>query len=237
MPSDNNLQYLDYVFDIPGSTKRSIASTPELLVLLLGVSFVLVEFYELVDQYSWQFVALASQLAPTLFEQQYVFSPRTPLVFAFVVALALAIGWLFAFVCATGVCRIAASTNSRLLSRLTALRRGFATSRRTFVLLFTILVLTGIGILLLVVPGVIAAIRLFVALPVLVLEDRSVRSSIRKSWRVTSGQEVRIGLVVACLVGLTIGLAWIPVLGPVLAFVGGGFVTSTATVAVYDALE
>lgn len=236
MPSDSSY-YRDYIFDIPDSTKRSIASAPELLVLLLGVSFVLVKFHDFVDQYSWQFVALASQLVPTLFEQQYVFSPRTPLVFAFVVALAFAISWLFAFVCATGVSRIAASINSRPLSRLTALRRGFATSLRTFALLFTILVLTGIGILLLVVPGVIAAIRLFVALPVLVLEDRSVRSSIRKSWQMTDGQEVGIALIVACLVGITIGLTWIPVIGPVLAFVGGGFVTSTASVTVYDALE
>lgn len=237
MPSNENPHYADYVFDVPSVTRRSITSTPELLVLLLGVSSLLVEFYEFVEQYSWQFVAVASQLVPALFEQQYVFSPRTPLIFAFIAALALTIGWVFAFVCATGVSRIAATTSGQSVSFLTAVRTGFASSLRSFVLLFTMLVLTSIGVLILVVPGVLVAIRLFVALPVLVLEDRSVRCSVRKSWRLTAGQEVGIGLVGACLVGITIALALIPVIGPILAFVGGGFLLSTATVTVYDTLE
>lgn len=237
MPSNENPHYADYVFDVPSVTRRSITSAPELLLSLLGVLYLLIEFYEFVEQYSWQFVAVASQLVPALFEQQYVFAPRTPLIFAVIGALALAIGWVFAFVCATGVSRVAATISGQSVSLLAAVRTGFAASLRSFVLLVTGLVLTSIGVLLLVVPGVLVAIRLFIALPVLVLEDRSVRESIRKSWRMTSGQEVGIGIVSVCLLGISIALASIPVIGPVLTFVGGGFLLSTATVTVYDTLE
>ncbi|MEY7851378.1 hypothetical protein AB7C87_19515 [Natrarchaeobius sp. A-rgal3] len=235
MPSKTDLRP-DYVFDAPRSIVTALRTRPSVIALFVGLAVVFVGFAELFEAYRPQFVAVFSQLTPSLFDGRYVFRPRTPLVAAAASTGILALGWAVAFSCATSVYRLS-GVDGRSASLLTDLSRGGATSLRAFAFLLAAAGAVGAGLLALVVPGVVLTIRLFVGLPVLVLEDRSVRAAIRESWRATAGHEVGIGLIVAGLGAAAVVLSQVPAVGPAAAFVVVGSAGVAASVLVYDALE
>ncbi len=79
------------------------------------------------------------------------------------------------------------------------------------------------GLLLLVVPGVVLALGWAVAVPVCVIERKSVFESFRRSWYLTSGHRLTIfGMVALAAVGLLIFLLIVLSLSSILANAAGG---------------
>src|SRR5439155_8319112 len=81
-------------------------------------------------------------------------------------------------------------------------------------------VYVGLGLLLLVVPGLILMTRFAVAVPALVLEDRSVRDAMRRSRELVRGHGVAIFWLFFCVGVLTGVVQLVLVFGAVL--LGGG---------------
>ena len=108
-------------------------------------------------------------------------------------------------------------------------------SLRALAFIFVALMAAVVGLIGLIVPGVIIVIRLFLGLPVLILQDRSISAAAVESWRLSAGYEVVIGLCVGVLVAGGAMLWEVPVVGPAIAFIVVSATGVTASVALYDA--
>lgn len=232
MDSENREQEFSYVFNVITDITSGLRANPTVPVLFTGTAVLLVWLSELIEQYSWEFKALASHLVPELFDGSFVFPPRAPFVAAFVGVAVVVTGWVIAVTCGTSVYRLAPFDRDGSTSVSIDVRRSIALSGQILAYLVVVAVLTVAGLLAFVLPGVLALIRLFVGLPILLLEDRSVRGAVRESWRRTAGHEVGIGLVVAMLAAALIVLAAVPVVGHVVAFVVAGSSAVVASVTV-----
>ena len=91
----------------------------------------------------------------------------------------------------------------------------FGLSRLLSILLVSVLVGLAVfgGLLLLIVPGIIFAIRFTVAVPALVVEDVRGREAMRRSWRLVkdySGRVFGISLLAALIAGIVTGIFTAP---------------------------
>lgn len=97
-------------------------------------------------------------------------------------------------------------------------------------------VMIGIGLLLLVVPGVFLAICFYFSRPLIAVEDRSFVDALAESWRLTRGHRLRVFalLVIVALVGLAVSIpatlvsglfAAAPAVGAVIGIVLGAVTT------------
>jgi Membrane domain of glycerophosphoryl diester phosphodiesterase len=100
----------------------------------------------------------------------------------------------------------------------------YALSRLPAILWITVLtsLLTIIGFILLIIPGIIAFVRLALAPPVLVVEDVRGTQAVRRSWRLTSGNFWRLlGLLVLSTLIATVGVLIITIPTELLALLVG----------------
>ena len=101
-------------------------------------------------------------------------------------------------------------------------------SRKIFTLLFAsliYLVTVVIGLALLILPGLYLAIRLQFFYLSIVEEDTSILDSLKRSWKITKGQEISLLLLLLLVIGLVVlGIAF---------FIIGIFVTSPIICLIY----
>ena len=208
-----------------------IIFTPFVIVALLIYSL-----RQMIDTYSWDITAIASQLFPWMFEQQYVIPPRGPLVVASIALFTVGILWVLAIACGASVHYIPSYKNNNQ-SILKSIQRGITSSLQVVVYLTFTILLTVLGLLALVVPGVFILTRLFLGVPIIMSENQPVIKSIRRSWQLTSGHEVIIAIILAIIVLGGIMLWQIPIIGPIFSFVVAGSLSIIFSRTVYDVLE
>ncbi|MDG5821615.1 hypothetical protein [Natronococcus sp. A-GB7] len=200
------------------------------------VAFLIYGLRQMIDRYSWDITAIASQLFPWMFEQQYVIPPRGPLVIAIIAVFTVGILWMLAITCGASANYVLLykGNNQRVLS---SIQSGITSSLQVVVYLTLTLLLTVLGLLALVVPGVFILTRLFLGVPIIISENQPVIKSTRKSWQLTSGHEVTIAIILAIIVLSGITLWQIPIIGPILSFVVAGSLSIISSVVFYDMIQ
>jgi hypothetical protein len=124
-----------------------------------------------------------------------------------------------------------------------ALAAGLRHGPAIVALQMIVLVVGFAGVLALIVPGLIVLVRWFLAYPPLVLEDRGIRESLRRSWDLTRGRFwPMLGLVVILVAILSPGAIAVPVLAAlglpdVLAAWIGTSAPTTATIPLSAAVQ
>ncbi len=186
-------------------------------------------------------IMLAATLAPGLLAVgASAVMVSHPMVGLAVMALYVPLGMI-------GYCAATAATthavSSALLGEPLSIGSSFegAKSRIAPVLGGSILMGLGIllGFLLLIVPGVIAALRWYVFVPTLVIERSSVDGALRRSWNLTQGHLGRIfGIFVLIMcIGFAVGMLVILPFSAILIFASPGSAGSGATQAVMQLLQ
>jgi hypothetical protein len=98
------------------------------------------------------------------------------------------------------------------LGRTIGIMESFRRVRGELGLLFGILFLsglaTGVGFLLLIIPGIIVMCRLIVSLPSGLLENLGARESLSRSWDLTRGNTLRAFLILLLFYALQFGLSF-----------------------------
>jgi hypothetical protein len=163
-----------------------------LLVLVPG-SIVLLMF----------FGNLLAGLGPALLtaEGRLHATPMTAVGFLAALVAVLALEYLLV---ATVVCGTAQYLQGNAAPAATALGQGLKRGGALIGLAASTTLLVGAGLLLLVVPGIVIALMLSVAVPVLMLEGRGVRASLARSRELTRGLRWPLfGVFVAAVAGCT----------------------------------
>lgn len=200
-------------------TSQIAISNPWPLLLFLGIAILFDFTKSIIRDNSGQLRAIASQIAPDVFSNQYVFLPRTPYVAIGIIGFLLLLGWLFALCCTLTICLSNRSVDNSSNATRHSLRAAIRSSVSAYRYISVLVVLTVVGLLLFVVPGIYIAIRSFVGLPALVLDSYSTTGAIRESWRRTAGNEILLGLVLSVYTLGGYALSLIPVIGNWLAIV------------------
>jgi len=126
----------------------------------------------------------------------------------------------------------------RPLSAREALARATPYMGRILVCSLLMALVVGLGFLLLVIPGIVLAVGLALAIPAVVLEQgRSASAALSRSWELTRGSRWRMfGLGVTLLVLLYVPVVAISGLAAVLLPRGTGFALITSSVATVVAI-
>lgn len=205
------------VTQIISETTRILINKPWPLLFFLGMALLFGAMKQVISDNSGQIKAVLSQLAPSLFSDQFILLPRTPFVVIGIAGLFLVLGWLFVLCCTVTVY----ISDNALKDRSKRLVRDIQAAVRTSGLAYRYLIMTAIlmaiGLLLFVIPGIYIAIRLFVGFPAIILDEYSMRGAVRESWNQTSENEVKIGLILLACGFAGFSLTAIPEIGRLLA--------------------
>lgn len=102
-------------------------------------------------------------------------------------------------------------TYDRLRGRRTTVGRSFRTALQRLLPVLAVALIVGLimlaGFFLLLVPGLIAMVCLYVAIPVAVLERRSIVESLRRSLDMTAGRRWPVFWIVLVLLSIGLGVA------------------------------
>lgn len=204
-----------FIFKLSGQV---LVRNPAIFVAFLVAGVLVVSSQLSLLLYREAFVAAASMLFPSFFERRIAIAPREHLYLPAIVLLTL-VTLLWVLVWSMLTVRLA---DSALHERSQSLGAEFARTLRLVprgIALSVVLgVLIGAGTALFLLPGFYLAVRLFVALPALAIDGRSIVEAIRESWRRTQGVEGPTAIVLLALVIAWFLLANVPASGSLLAF-------------------
>lgn len=219
------------------TASRLVLSDPWLLAVFLVPSMAILVVESLILSYYGQAAALLSQAVPGLLGPPKVVAPRSIIAVPGVVTVAILT--LLGFGLAAGVVavRIDAVLRGTPISLTGAIRRAGARSMHVFAYILVAGIVVAAGTVALVLPGIVAATRLFLGVPAIALDGASVATAARRSWDRTAGRQLPIaGLVV--IFGVTwFVLAGLPLLGVPIATAMVGTVGMAAATVLYRRID